>query len=455
MSIRALNTGLTGLTASRVGIDTASNNIANANTKGYTRQRIDLSPELPTSLTFGEIGNGVKLLDISRTRDAFLDERVRDAVASLNALDTRTDLLSRTEATLGEPEFGISAQLDSLFEAFEELALDPTSRGSQVEVVHRLEALTGRIRQITNEVDAIASSTRTDITSKLTEANGLVAQVAELNQAVDRARVDGTPNQLLDRRDLAVDQLVELTGATARLEADGMYSVKLNGLSVVQGTTPKTLSFDPSTDQITHDQSGVVVTLGGVVGGQQQFLIEDVPSVRAGLSSLATDLADTLNAQHASGFSGPGAPGGPLLSYNPTDAAATVAAVISDPADLASSDTDAVPYPIHNGENAMRLAELRTSLSAAGGTQSLTGLTRQLVADVGSRVSAARDSGAAQLDLATAARLSREAEHGVSLDEEMVELMRYQRAYAAAARVITTADSALDVLINRTGIVGR
>ena len=76
MSVRALNTGLTGLTAARIGMDTASNNISNANTKGYTRQRVEFAPHLPTSLIVGEIGNGVKVVDIARTRDAFLDERV-------------------------------------------------------------------------------------------------------------------------------------------------------------------------------------------------------------------------------------------------------------------------------------------------------------------------------------------------------------------------------------------
>ncbi len=162
-----------------------------------------------------------------------------------------------------------------------------------------------------------------------------------------------------------------------------------------------------------------------------------------------------MNAQHALGFSGPGTPGTDLFTYNPVDPSGTIAVAITDPSEIAASDTDAVPYPVHNGENAQRLSELRVTLVAAAGTQSLADMARELVAEVGTRVSAARDSAASQQDLASAARLARETETGVSLDEEMVELMRYQQAYAAAARVITTADSALDVLVNRTGLVGR
>ena len=430
MSVRSLNTGYSALTAARVGIETASNNIANANTEGYTRQRLHLRPALPTSLTFGQIGNGVEFAEITRTRDAFLDDRVRGATASLQALQARTDLLNRAEATLGEPDFGISASLDSLWDSFEELRIDPTSRGSQVEVLHQLESLAARIRQIATEVNAVADSTRTALSARIDDVNAITGRIAHLNQAITRAGgIDGNPNNLLDRRDLAVDQLVELTGAKARLDDDGNYHISLSGLSLVLGAEAKTLTFDAATDVVTHDASG--------------------------LGSLTVDLADTLNAQHALGFSAPGTPGGPLFSYNPLNPAESVAVVITDPGDLASSDADTVPYPAHNGENAMRLAELRTSLVVAGGTQSLTDLARQLVAEVGSRVAASRDSAESQADLATAARLSREQITGVSLDEEMVELMRYQQAYAAAARVITTADAALDILVNRTGLVGR
>ncbi len=456
MSVRSLNTGYSALTAARVGIETASNNIANANTEGYTRQRLHLRPALPTSLTFGQIGNGVEFAEITRTRDAFLDDRVRGATASLQALQARTDLLNRAEATLGEPDFGISASLDSLWDSFEELRIDPTSRGSQVEVLHQLESLAARIRQIATEVNAVADSTRTALSARIDDVNAITGRIAHLNQAITRAGgIDGNPNNLLDRRDLAVDQLVELTGAKARLDDDGNYHISLSGLSLVLGAEAKTLTFDAATDVVTHDASGLALTLSGEIGGQQQFLVEDVPAIISGLGSLTVDLADTLNAQHALGFSAPGTPGGPLFSYNPLNPAESVAVVITDPGDLASSDADTVPYPAHNGENAMRLAELRTSLVVAGGTQSLTDLARQLVAEVGSRVAASRDSAESQADLATAARLSREQITGVSLDEEMVELMRYQQAYAAAARVITTADAALDILVNRTGLVGR
>jgi flagellar hook-associated protein 1 len=455
MSIRGLNTGYSGLTAARVGIETASNNIANANTEGYTRQRVSFATNLPTSFTFGEIGNGVHIVDIARTRDAFLDDRVRGATSALEALQTRTDLLSRAESTLGEPEFGVSAQLDALWDSFEELSIDPTSRGSQVEVVHRLESVASRIRQITTEVDALGDSTRSAISGRIDEVNALASQVAELNEAINRAGLDGTPNALYDRRDLAMDRLVALTGARSRIDDDGMAHLSLNGLSLVLGLNSNEISFDATTDTITHDVSGVALTLSGTIGGQQQFLVEDVPAVRTSLSTMASELADAVNTQHILGFSDSGVPGGALFSYSALDPAATLAVIIADPSDLASSDTDGVPFPLHNGENVMRLAELRTSLSASGGTETLGGVARALVADVGSRVATARDSADSQLDLATAARLSRETEHGVSLDEEMVDLMRFQQAYAAAARVITTADAALDILVNRTGLVGR
>ena len=120
-----------------------------------------------------------------------------------------------------------------------------------------------------------------------------------------------------------------LTGAKARLDDDGNYHISLSGLSLVLGREAKTLSFDPATDVITHDASGVAVTLSGEVGGRQQFLVEDVPAIITGLGALTVDLADTLNAQHALGFSGPGAPGGALFTYNPINPAESIAVAIT------------------------------------------------------------------------------------------------------------------------------
>ena len=456
MSVHALYTGYSALNASRVGLEVVSNNIANVNTEGYSRQRLELQAFMPTSLTFGQIGNGVDISDIARSRDVFLDERVRSATGSLGALETRAELLARAEAALGEPEHGITAGLDALWDSFEGLALSPTNRAAQLTVMEELDATSARLRSLDHEIEAVGEATRRFLEDELDTVNELTARIADLNVAILRERGGGSaPNNLLDMRDVAVDELVSMTGASARIDDNGNYQVAVNGLSLVLGSEHRTLSFDASTDSIVHDALGAAINVGGSTGGAQQFLQEDLVAMSTGLGTIASEFADAVNAQHAAGFSDSGVAGAAVFSYDAAAPASTIALALTDPSQLASSDVDGTPFPAFNGENAQRLADLRYTAVAVGGTQSLGDAARALVIEVGSRVATARSSAAAQADLATAAQLSREQVTGVNLDEEMVELMRFQQSYAAAARVITTADAALDILVNRTGLVGR
>ena len=178
-------------------------------------------------------------------------------------------------------------------------------------------------------------------------------------------------------------------------------------------------------------------------------------AIQSSIDALATDLATAINTTNQAGFTAAGVAGGDLLTFDVAEPAGSLAVATTDPTEIAASDDGAAPFAIHNGENARALANLRDTLSAGGGVLTLLGAARSVVTDVGSRTATAKQAASTQAQLATSAELSRAASQGVNIDEEMIELIKYQRAYEAAARVITTADQALDTLINRTGIVGR
>ncbi len=455
MSISSLNTGYSGLAASQLGIDTASHNVANANTDGFTRQRVEQSTNRARDVVVGQVGQGVTVDDITRARDAFLDDRLRGALSSKGKMETSADLLSRAENVLGEPSFGISTALDDLFSSFEDLSLDPTDQGRRIAVLNDLGAVTGRFNGISEGFDALSADASTRVSVTLDSVNALLGEVAEMNGAIVQSSSGGTtPNDLLDRRDKVLDNLSEALGVHVRLDNRGVARVSLNGLALVDGTSSNPLSWNPGTQQLLHT-TGTPLTAGGSLGGLQSFITTDLPAISTILDNLAIDLADALNTTHAAGFSDSGVPGGALLTFNATNPAGTLAVIVTNPADLAASDTDASPFPVHNGENARRLAELRDALTASGGTQSLSSATRVFVTDLGGRTSAAQKAATTQSNLHTSAELSRAASHGVNIDEEMIDLIKYQRAYEAAARVITAADQLLDTLINRTGVVGR
>ncbi|HEC08508.1 MAG TPA: flagellar hook-associated protein FlgK [Acidimicrobiales bacterium] len=455
MSFQALSTGYTGLYSSQIGIDTASNNVSNVNTPGYTRQRVELRPRLSRQLLAGRVGTGVDAFDITRSRDAFLDARVRGAQGSLGALETNADLLERAEKILGEPDFGIGASLNDLWDAFENLSLSPTDKGSRVAVISQLESLSGRINSISKGVDQLQDDTSLKFSVAVDEANSMLQELADLNNAIQRAGTkNGMPNDLLDRRDQLLDKAAQKLGAHIQINGDNSARLTLNGLALVDGAQALSLTYDATTGTLTHS-TGFDVQAGGEIGGLQTFLSSDLTAIRTDLNQLVVDLADNVNARNQAGFTAPGVAGGDLLSYSPLNPSGTIAVGVTDPAEIAASSDGGTPFPAHNGENARSLADLRFDTVAAGGTLTLHGAARSFTSAIGAKAAIARQTADAQADLTTSAELSRSASQGVNVDEEMIDLIRYQRAYQASARVITAADQMLDTLINRTGLVGR
>ncbi len=455
MGFAALNTAYTGLVSAQFGLDTTSHNVANARTEGYTRQRVDVTTRYPRRLPEGYVGNGVQVTDVVRARDRFLDDRVRTGQTVLGSMVANADLLHRVEQTLGEPDHGLSAELDSLFDAWEDLALQPDDRASRVTVLAALERVATRVRASSTDLDRLDTSTRENVGFEVTEVNDQLRTVAELNAAIEDAAATGrTPNDLMDQRDLVLDELARSIGADVVHDGTGPVRVSLDGMGLVDGVQAQPLSLDASGGQLRH-ANGSPVRAGGEVGGMLHFLATDLPGVRSDLDRFAGDLAAIFNTRHGAGFTDTAAPGGDLFSVTPGSEAASLQVTVTRPEELAASSVGTSPFPAFNGVNAQGLADLRGATLAAGGTVTLGQSYRSLVTDLGSDVASLQRAADAQDGLVAAAEISRTQQHGVSIDEEMVNLIEYQRSYQAASRVITSIDQALDTLINRTGVVGR
>ncbi len=450
----ALHVALSGLRAAQLAMDVAANNVSNAQTPGYTRQRVDLRARLSRTAPEGQVGLGVEVADVARVRDRFLDLRYRGADSALGSVEVRAELLSRAELVLAEPDAGLTAELNELWDAFEDLSLDPPDRASRIAVINQLDSIASRVNDVSQGLGDLRASALSSLEATLTETNDMLQRVADLNAAIlDASARPGTPNDLLDQRDVLLDRLARSVGASFLDEGNGTVRVMIGGISLVAGTEVRELSLDSSTMQILHP-SGVAVVAGGDAGGYQQFLTQDLVDLTGRIDQFATDLADALNTVHASGFS-PSGPGGDLLTYDPTAPAATLQVAFTDPDLLATASSAGPPFPTFDGSVAAALANLRTQPAALGGTVSLEESMRAIVSDLGTQTASAQLGASTQRDLVTAADVARMATHGVSVDEELVTLMEYQRMYEAAARTITAVDEALDVLINRTGVVGR
>ncbi len=408
----SLYTAFSGLTAAQAGINTASHNVANASTIGYTRQRVDLASRTPYHQRFGSVGQGVDITGISRTHIAGLDAQVRTSVSAQGRLDVLSNLLAGTEALMGEPNEGITSAMSGLWAAFDELTLDPPNSAARRNVISALSELTTNVRNVSEKWDIEANSASNLMAKYVDETNSMLHEVAELNRLMlSASNFDGPPNDLLDQRDVLLDELANIAGVTVTTMENGSARVSLDGLSLVSDAMVSPLSYDHSTHEVSHS-SGATVAVGGELAGFQSYMTNELPSFQTALDSFVRDLADALNSQHALGYTSAGGAGGALLTYTPGDEAASLAVAVSDPAQIAVA-ASGPPVAAYDGGNAEALAALRSALVADGGTISLDDSIRSLVAYVG-ELTAAATSGANSQAAMTAWLLAPEVAAAVS-----------------------------------------
>ena len=454
---QGLQISLTGIRAAQSGLDIASNNIANAGTPGYTRQRIDLVSRAPWQSVSGPIGQGVDVAAISRMRDISLDGRVRVTSAAAGYASVRADLLGKTEDMLGEPDAGIQQSMLGMFDAFDELALDPSNLALRENLVAALDSLGGRMRGVAGTWAQLADDALTRVDSGLVDVNQLLARVEELNVTIATAG-DRAGNSVLDERDLVLDELSLMLGVTTQTRGNGMVDVILDGQRLVQtGITPvRALAYDASAGVVTAD-TNTPLAAGGEIGGLHAFVGTDLPAARARLDQLAFDIRDAVNTVNASG-SVPDPGGVSWTDGGPPLLAATSALDFGVAAGINGSHVATAElgnHALHDATNVMRFAALREANPPGLGSPPLDQRLRGMVVTLGNATADATARAGTQQSLFANATAARQSGHGVNLDEEMVSLVQYQRALEASSRAMTAIDEALDVLINRTGLVGR
>ncbi len=456
----SLNTALSALRYNRVAMDVASGNIANVATDGYARRRVNAEsvggPDHAAMWSrYVGAGDGVAVASIDRMVDPLLDIRARREHGNQAYLDVRQSALERVEAGIGEPgDSGVAAAMAEFRTAWHDLANNPGSDAARAQVLGRAATLADALRIQARNIDTEAGDQRLRIQANVAEVNTVAADLAATNKSIAIANLNGTDaGVLLDKRDQLALRLSELTGASATARPDGGFDVSVNGVPLVAGSQAGILSVAsginpdgtsdglPITYAITDGAGTTALPSGmtGEIGGVTDLLTTTLPAYASGLDAVAQELADQVNAQHALGFDAAGNPGGVFFSYNPADPAGSLAVAITLPGEVAASS---VPGGGLDAGNATALAGL------AGFESSY----QRLVNGFGTEVASVKRLAANQQVLTSQVDASREQLSGVSLDEEMVSMLASQHAYEAAARVMTTLDSVLDTLINRTGL---
>ncbi len=473
-SFDGISIALSSLYAQRRALDVAGQNIANANTDGYSRQRVVMdsmgAPATPAMWsTWQGGGSGVAVSSIQRLRDGFLEMRGQTAHATQEELSMNAQATARVEGVFNEPsDNALQSILGEFWSGFDAVANRPNDLAARSQLLQRGQTLTDWMHQASGQLSAQWSSYRDQLTNIAAEVNSTAADVANLNAAVMRGTQANLPvNELADQRDKLVMKLAELVGATTKAGDSGTVDVYLGGASLIRGSTynqiqvggPTMMTEVSATNAVSLQwakDSSAVQQAGGTGNAIVNALADGgvIPGFTKRLDAVAASVASAVNTQHKLGYDLAGNAGTDFFTAsnaNPVGAANIVLA-FSDPAKVAASGVATVP-PATGGNLDGGNADLMSKLGV--GPTAPDAVYRQLVVDLGVQGQTATRRLDTQTQITQQLDNSRDAQAGVSLDEEMANMLLFQRAYEAAARVMTTVDSALDTLINRTGLVGR
>jgi flagellar hook-associated protein 1 FlgK len=460
------NTAVSGLSAAQRAIEVTSQNIANVNTPGYSRQQVHLSSRGATSAANFHTGSnlailgGVQIDAVVRVRDTFLETARVNAGATKAALDIRASTLNGVEGLLNEPgDDGLQAVLDDFYASWHELAASPGTNQAAAggQVLAAANSLVTQMSFVASGVIERWNNAQSELRVSVSELNQATADLATLNQQIREGTAADRPiNELLDRRDSLVRTLADLAGGRAVIAKDSTATVLINNITVVSGdrSMPITLGggnslTDAPTDPPKLMMGDVAVPVsGGKMAGLLAALGSDMPNVAAQLDGVAIALRDAVNSLHSTGYTLTGETA--VEFFNGTGAIDMAVSVTSTDQLAVASEPGVV-----DGTNAEKIADLALDDKAAevlDGEPGPSVLLRAMAADLGTKLQGLNRAVEVQDSVFATADAASNSDAGVSIDEEMTSLLQYQRSYQASARVISAVDELLDTLINRTAV---
>lgn len=460
-SFLGLNVAMRGLLAQQAALDTTSHNIGNINTEGYSRQRADLTAASPMSVAAfnrimpGQIGQGVEVLQIQRLRDQYVDRTMRSQIGLTSNLSTQLSALQAAGSVINEPsDSGLGAALRRFFGSLDDVAAHPSDVATRQVFLESARTLAAQFNQLNTNLSAISAESNERLDQTVADVNSLVSRIATLNSQIrDATQIGQQPNDLLDTRDRLMDQLASKVNFTYTTSAT------TNEVTITFGTATPINLVDPSAaggmNAITRADLDAAYVAGDLTGGQgyadEHLLTTVIPGLITQLDDLASSIATAFNAQQAAGFDLTGAAGAAIFT-GVTAGSITVTSISAREIAAASSWSGA-GEPGNNG-NIMAMLSLRSATQGAPLNDTWEGFYGAMVSGLGATTQSVENRLEDQMLVQDAIEARRQSTSGVNLDEEMTNMLRFQHAYNAAARVLTMFDESLDVLINRTGRVG-
>lgn len=502
------------LFAQQSALYTTGHNISNANTEGYSRQRVNFEamrpfpvpaknrPDIP-----GQLGTGVQISSIQRVRDEFLDIQFRSENSRMNHWQTKSHSLSRMERLLNEPsDSGLAKTMDLFWQSLQDLAVHPEKPGARSVVAERAKSVTDTFNHLAKSLENIQTDLRAEIGGAEDKVNSLLRQINRINEQVRKIEPHGyLANDLYDNRDRLIDELSELVSINVEFHkseggaldiADGIVSIELvdqrghsfpdpimlldvtedyaDDYSFVQVEPEdgpiESIIFHPDTNaqtvpvtDVINQAQGSLISLISSYGYRDMSDNEvygDYPEMLHQLDLLAYEFSQAFNAVHQEGYNLAGNSGESFFINlaEETGAAKQIAVldeILKDPSLIAAGYSTGNETYAGNGDNALRLAEVFDASIPGLEDRSPREYLQSMISTLGINAQEANRMKDNTNILRSQVEEQRMSVSAVSLDEEMTNMIRFQHAYNAAARNMTAIDETIDRIINGMGLVGR
>lgn len=481
-TFHGLEVGKRALFVQQTALSITGHNIANVNSTGYTRQRAEMQATSPLSISAGinsfQLGTGVEISKLERLREEYLDVQIRSENSKLGYWEASSDSLSKIEEIINEPsDEGLANIMSEFWKGWQELAKDPDSSAARAVVRQRGVAVTESFKYIMDSLNQMQTDLKNVIITKTEEINSIATQIANLNDQIGRHVANNfEPNDLYDKRDVLIDQLSKIVDVKLTNSTNGKVDISVGGGSLVKGNTANTLKveFDPTSELVDTDKIllgdqkislvsgellGRIESYGFVGGGTKST----IPYFKDKINDYAMTVVNAINTAHRNGenlddinqnvssdiefFIGSTIQD---LSVNPLimDSLDLIAAAKKDPVTGKASTG--------NGENAKNIANvlLTDYLDFPDMQSTVNDYYRNIIGLLGINSQEAMRMRDNFQGIVEQVENRRQSISGVSLDEEMTNMIKFQQAYNAAARTVSVMDECLDKVINGMGRVG-
>jgi flagellar hook-associated protein 1 len=446
-----LNIALQSLLTQQTAIETTSNNIANVNTPGYSRQRAELSETDPVTIGTLTLGTGVEVSQISSLRDSVLDSRVNQETQQQGQLESYLSNSQQVQTLFNETSgTGLQAPLTSFFNSLSQLAANPSDSSTRQSVVTAAQNLASAFNQTSASLTSTQTGIDQSVVQTVSQINSLTSQIAVLNAQVSGAEGTGQDaGTFIDQRNQLINQLSNLVDVSSIDAGNGSLTLTTSsGAPLVAGGQSFQLSTQIGSNglQSIYSQGSDITSKisSGQLAGELQVRDQVIPSALSTLDTLASSLANAVNTQNQAGFDLSGAAGGNIFvpPSGATGAAANLSVAITDGSKIAASGNGSA------GDNSNANALLAIQNSSIVNGQTPLNAYSSLVFQIGNDVSTAQSNQTAgNLVLQQLTNLQGGVS-GVDINEESANLVRFQNAYQASAEVSSVINSLLETTIN-------